>query len=51
MNKLAEFFYMHGYGIYIWPAYGSVVAMLLIQWIIPWVRWKKHLHKQKKKYE
>jgi heme exporter protein CcmD len=46
LNGLVNFFYMHGYGGYIWIAYGSVLILLLIQWLIPWKRWKKYLHEQ-----
>jgi heme exporter protein D len=46
LNELRDFFYMHGYGWYIWSAYGSVLSLLMIQWFIPWQRWKKYLHEQ-----
>ncbi|OGT36052.1 MAG: heme exporter protein CcmD [Gammaproteobacteria bacterium RIFCSPHIGHO2_12_FULL_37_14] len=46
MNILFDFFYMHGYGFYIFSAYGSVIIFLFIQWFLPWRRWKKYFRKQ-----
>jgi heme exporter protein CcmD len=43
-----NFLNMGGYGFYVWSAYGSVLTFLLIQWLIPWVRWQKYLHKREK---
>lgn len=40
---LLNFFYMDGYGFYVWTAYGSVLVFLLIQWFIPWRRWQNYL--------
>lgn len=37
---------MHGYGIYVWPAYGLVVSFLFGQWFLTWRRYKKSAQKQ-----
>lgn len=42
MNTLWQFFWMNGYGAYIWSAYGTVMIFMLLQWFIPWRRWKKY---------
>jgi heme exporter protein CcmD len=39
--ELFNFFYMNGYGWYIWISYSSVLLLLAIQWFIPWRRLKK----------
>ncbi|HLB42785.1 MAG TPA: hypothetical protein VJN02_08070 [Gammaproteobacteria bacterium] len=46
MSTLLHFFYMDGYGFYIFSAYSSVTAFLFIQWLLPWCRWRKYLRKQ-----
>lgn len=35
-----------GYSWYIIGAYGAVMIILLIQWFIPWQRWKKYSAKK-----
>ena len=47
MDHVQQFFYMQGYGYFIWPAYTAVFLILLIQWYVPWRRWKKHQQKLK----
>lgn len=46
MHTLYEFLHMHGYGFYIWSAYGCVLSFLLMQWFLPWRRWQKYLRKR-----
>jgi len=43
MTELTNFFYMGGYGWYVWIAYGSVLSVLFMQWLIPWRRWKNSI--------
>lgn len=50
-DVLLNFFYMDGYGIYVFPAYGSVLVYLLIQWFVPWRRWQNYLRRQKNDHE
>ena len=45
---LVHFFSMHGYGAYVFTAYGSVFAVLALQWIIPWRRLRNYLRTQQK---
>ncbi|MBV9575682.1 MAG: heme exporter protein CcmD [Gammaproteobacteria bacterium] len=47
MQTLLNFFYMHGYGNYVFTAYGSVLIFLIIQWFFPWQRWRRYLRQQK----
>lgn len=42
-----RFFYMGGYGFYVWSAYGCVIAFLFAQWLRPWIRWHRYLRKLK----
>lgn len=42
MKSLLDFFYMHGYGVYVFSAYGCVLSLLFLQWIFPWRRWRKY---------
>lgn len=46
INTLFQFFYMNGYGGYIFSAYIITIVLLLVQWFIPWRRWKKYLNEQ-----
>lgn len=46
INTFLNFFYMHGYGWYVWSAYSAAIILLLFQWFIPWRRWKKYLNEQ-----
>lgn len=43
---LPHFFHMGGYGLYVFSAYGSVIALLTVQWFLPWRRWRKYLREQ-----
>jgi heme exporter protein D len=43
MTSLRDFFHMGGYGFYVWSAYGLVLIFLLVQWFVPYRRWKKYL--------
>jgi heme exporter protein CcmD len=45
INNLYHFFYMGGYGLYVWSAYGCMLIFLTIQWFIPWQTWKKYVKK------
>lgn len=38
MNELIHWFGMHGYSIYIWPAYGLVLGVLCVNALI--VKWQ-----------
>lgn len=49
MTALHDFFHMGGYGFYVFSAYGSVIAFLIMQWFIPWKRWQNYLREQKNK--
>lgn len=46
-HALLNFFYMGGYGGYVFTAYGSVLLFLIIQWLVPWQRWRHYKRKQK----
>jgi heme exporter protein CcmD len=46
IEKMLHFFQMGGYGAYVFGAYGCVLALLLLQWFIPWRRWQQYLHAQ-----
>ena len=43
---LHHFFEMGGYGIYMWSAYGITFAVLLINFINPWLRHRQLLRQQ-----
>ncbi|OGT60216.1 MAG: heme exporter protein CcmD [Gammaproteobacteria bacterium RIFCSPHIGHO2_12_FULL_45_12] len=45
MTAFSNFLHMGGYGCYVWPAYGSVLTLLLVQWLIPLRRWHIFLRK------
>lgn len=47
LTTIVKFFAMGGYGIYVWPAYTSVVLLLSAQWLIPWRRWRNYLRNSK----
>lgn len=51
INAILDFFYMSGYGFYVWTAYGCAFAFLLIQWFTPWRRWRKYLLEQTQHHE
>jgi heme exporter protein CcmD len=46
MTELSKFFAMGGFGQYVFPAYGLVIATLFLQWFIPWRRWQDYLRKR-----
>jgi heme exporter protein CcmD len=48
IDELKHFFYMGGYSFYVWSAYGSVIAFLLLQWLLAEKRWQHYLHQQNK---
>ena len=50
-EALIQFFYMHGYGAFVFSAYGSVIVFLMIQWFLPWRRWKQYLRTLKSRHE
>jgi len=41
MTDFLNFLHMGGYAFYVWTAYGSVFALLLLQWLRPWRRIKR----------
>lgn len=43
MNALQSFFAMGGYAIYVWPAYGVFLIVLLIDWLAPQFRRRRLL--------
>ena len=43
MDALANFFYMGGYAVYIWPAYGITSVVLLFQFFYVLRKRKKQL--------
>ena len=47
LTTILKVFHMGGYGFYVFSAYGSVIVFLLLQWFIPWQRWKKYLRRQR----
>lgn len=47
MDTLFSFFHMGGHGVYVFSAYGAVLTFLLVQWLIPWRRWRNYVRKQK----
>jgi heme exporter protein D len=49
MKALYDFFYMNGHGVYVFSAYGSVLTFLMVQWFIPWRRFRNYLRKELKK--
>jgi len=51
MNTLQQFFHMGGYAFYVWPAYGSVVVLLVMQFFLSWRRWHHYLQAQRRRYE
>jgi heme exporter protein D len=44
MTALAQFFHMGGYAFYVWMSYGSVLALLFLQWFLPWRRFKRWIN-------
>lgn len=44
MTSFMNFLHMGGYAFYVWTAYGSVLSLLFLQWIMPWRRFKRSLH-------
>ncbi len=48
MNALSNFFYMSGYGSYVFTAYGAVLTLLGLQWFLSWRRWHHYLKTQTK---
>jgi heme exporter protein CcmD len=48
LTTLQHFFYMSGYGFYVFSAYGSVFLLLAVQWFLPWRRWQRYLRAQRK---
>lgn len=45
-EALKQFFYMGGYGFYVWLSYGAVFIYLSVQWLLPWRRWLKFNREQ-----
>jgi len=44
MKTLTEFLHMGGYARYVWPAYASVLTVMLLQWLLPWRRWHRYVN-------
>jgi heme exporter protein CcmD len=38
---------MNEHGFYIVSAYGVVLFLLALQWLVPWLRWRRFLRQQK----
>jgi len=47
INTVLNFFYMNGYGVYVFSAYSAVLIFLSIQLFIPWQRFRSFLRAQK----
>lgn len=48
INSLLNFFYMGGYGDYVWSAYG-IVAIVLIGILFSTIKWERRLlHREEK---
>lgn len=41
LTSFQQFFYMGGYGFYIWLAYAAAGLMLGILWFLPWYRFRR----------
>jgi heme exporter protein D len=48
LETLKHFFYMGGYGGYVFSAYFCVFGLLGSQWLFIWQRWRKYLHSKNK---
>jgi heme exporter protein CcmD len=46
MAPFLTFLKMGGYAAYVWPAYGLVFGVLVLQWFGPWKRWQKIKNKK-----
>jgi heme exporter protein CcmD len=44
MNVIMNFLNMGGYAFYVWTAYGSVIALLFLMWLMPWRRWQRYIN-------
>ena len=44
MNSIIHFLQMGGYAFYVWTAYGSVITLLFLQWLIHWRRWQRYVN-------
>lgn len=44
MTSLSDFLHMGGYAFYVWTSYGLVIGYLLLQWLLPWRRWKQFIN-------
>ncbi|MBA3661462.1 MAG: heme exporter protein CcmD [Gammaproteobacteria bacterium] len=42
MHNIQTFFYMSGYGGYVFSAYGLVFILLLWEWFKPWKKWQRY---------
>ncbi|SCX91937.1 heme exporter protein CcmD [Thiohalorhabdus denitrificans] len=40
---LQEFFYMGGYGVFVWPSYGLALVILLVNLVVPHWRERRTL--------
>jgi heme exporter protein D len=47
LETLKQFFYMGGYGGYVFSAYFCVFGLLASQWFITWRRWLRYLNREK----
>ncbi len=43
INSLLQFLNMGGFGVYVWSAYGVVIVILLLNFLLPWYRKKQYL--------
>jgi len=50
IETLTQFFYMHGYGVYVFSAYAAVFGLLASIWLMTFTKWRCYL-KRHKQYE
>lgn len=46
IRHLLHFFYMGGYGLYVFGSYSLVLILLGVQWYFPWQRWQRYQNEQ-----
>ena len=46
---MAEFFYMGGYALFVWPSYGLAAVVLWLNWYIPRKQHEKVLRQLKRR--
>ena len=48
---LSEFFNMGGYAVFVWSSYGLALAVLLINWWLPYQQHKQNLRKLTRRFK